>query len=211
MSSPVYWHLGVVDGTPDWQVGRMEMDLETAREASRRLIDMRDTTSWTPPVIHFARRPVSDYASTGYWGEVFSQKARDVIDGYRGDLDRYCWLQVNVVVAGGTPVAFWMLFFPKRPDVFSFRHSVFVRNDIYSPALLLSRLDGHDIFSYWNKSSRGILMSDRIRQALHTAGCTGMDYDPVRVVDHPLTWYDGPRMQLIVRRLRQLIGCGSWP
>lgn len=132
-------------------------------------------------------RFLDNIASVTQFG-LYSEQLRAVIEGVLGDRDLVQWLPVTVRSVDGSEVRdYWVLHPLVDPrELIDQDASVYGegRVDVDGPVMIKAvlaydKVEGRNIAKY--PYGPNPIVSDRIRQAVEAAGCTGVVFEPVPV------------------------------
>lgn len=154
-------------------------------------------SDWSP--IRFRIRPnkfrsgevsFGDHMSNNVCGGqgLLSFRVRAAIDDNRGSEDTIQWLPTLVTSHDGAEQReYYILYFPTAPDILVPSASRYVETppdrSLFLPVFSKQRLARHEVCTFLGASGvRPPIVSERVRQAIAAAKCTGIEFQSVQVV-----------------------------
>lgn len=137
------------------------------------------TTNWDPPLLEATGRDLDDYLANDIGLRLCSPKLREVIDRCALGSDDLEWLEARVIFHNESH-QFFALNPPVHPEVIDPIGTIYSgERFVVRPVISLEHAAGHNVFSFQEGSVRTII-SEAVRHAIENAGCTGVDFAPVK-------------------------------
>ncbi|MEP7762328.1 DUF1629 domain-containing protein [Sanguibacter sp. 25GB23B1] len=139
-----------------------------------------------PPVTEWNWRrpgPAPDWPAVAMMVRLFSVRMADIVQAHLGELDAVQWIPAVVTSTDGHRGDYRIAHFTERPDVLDPDASTFGPNGQPIRWVLSARkITGRHFFPS-HDYGRNVIISATLRTALLDAKLTGLDIDPVRLVD----------------------------
>ena len=119
-----------------------------------------------------------DYLPNNVGVRLCSTRLRDVVEAVRDRDDSMQWLSVSVTDPDGTVLPYWALHFVRHPEVLHEERTIRARGDfVVKPVVDSTRAARHQLFAFPGATTR-MIVSQRARDAIVDAGCTGVVFEP---------------------------------
>jgi len=139
-----------------------------------------EVTDW-PKELVLKDGEFPDYLASDLGCRTCSEKMRAVLDERAGPADVLQWLPV-VVASGTVQRPYYILHFPKPPDVLDRARTLWSGDFVVRPAFRRAALGDHSVFAYPGAEGIPLFVDKDCRYALERAGCTGLEFSQARVV-----------------------------
>ena len=121
----------------------------------------------------------SDYLANDLGWPLCSRKLRDVLSGSASSVDSIQWLNAQVAHPSGETREYHILHLPMRPDVLDGEKTIYAaKGFVVKPCLRPDAIGNHAVFSYPGTTVH-VIVAERVRDAIVSAGCTGIDFSLV--------------------------------
>ena len=118
----------------------------------------------------------ADYLPANIGCRLCSVKLHDVLEGCRSKKDILQWLDAEVKSEAGEKRRYYILHFPELEDLLNKTKSKYVRNILTKHVIDNQACAGHEVFSYIGGSKLSFVVSQKVREELKNAGCSGLVY-----------------------------------
>lgn len=145
------------------------------------LTQPEEFSGWTPLPFSLTEGEALDYLGNNVGVRLCSPKLRAIIERFSPP-GRIQWLEAPVSGEGTESVSYSILHFIENPDVIDWDASIVAGSNrsIVKAVLLGDQLEGEDVFGFGTGTLR-IVVSNRVRDAIVEAGCTGIEFSGVPV------------------------------
>jgi len=129
---------------------------------------------WTPVRLTLCDGGVADAHGGNLTRVVYSELFRRVVDSHKAAEDSIEWMRFEVA-ADGEIRDFYVPVFPDCPDILHREKSIFAGDFVVKPVIDARKVGTRQVLAFDPNSDR-FFISDRIRQALVSAGCRGIEF-----------------------------------
>ena len=161
---------------PDFALARTKPD----PELDRRLRAGGEVAEWLTLQFDLEEGAVIDYLPNSRAFRMCSQRLRDVLERERGDADVLQWLPATVTNGAGATLPFWILHFPRVPELINRAQSIFSGPVLVKAVLDVTLVAEHRVFSRPHDTV-SLIVADSVRRAIAKAGCGGMEFSRVPI------------------------------
>jgi hypothetical protein len=135
---------------------------------------------WERPVLCLRQGTFTDFLSCNLIWHLCSSKMREIIEKAAGAALNVQWLPVEIRSDSGERREYFILHMLEIPDVVDKGRSTFVGNGVLiKPHINLRRAEGLKLFKL-SRTNVGLVVSEDIKDAVQSAGCTGVDFRAIR-------------------------------
>ncbi|MCA9007090.1 MAG: hypothetical protein KDA70_17580 [Planctomycetaceae bacterium] len=138
--------------------------------------------NWKPLKLKLVEGIFSDYLANDLGVRLCSERLKNLFDCHASSGDELQWLPVEVTGENGSSETYEILHFPNPPDILDKNKSIYALDSVVKPVLSKTAVSGHQVFAYPHAGELRLFVSETVKTAIKTEGCTGMELSKAPVV-----------------------------
>jgi hypothetical protein len=131
---------------------------------------------WETPYLSLRNGIYTDYLAANIGCRLCSKKLRDILERCKSEKDVLQWLSADVESETGETRRYYILHFPELEDLLDKTKSKYVRNIVTKRIIDTKACAGREIFSYMGGYSLSFVVSQKVKEELKNAKCSGLMY-----------------------------------
>jgi len=137
--------------------------------------------NWNPLTLNLVDGEFADYLGSNLGCRLCSDRLKSILDSHAFVSDDIQWLPV-VVEQGTIKKNYSILHFPNPPDILHKNKTIFVDDFVVKPVLSADAIGQHKVFSYPKGGELPLFITQSVKEAIDSEGCTGLEFTRVAVV-----------------------------
>ena len=118
----------------------------------------------------------ADYLAADISCRLCSERLRDILERCKSEKDVLQWLDAEVESETGEKKRYYLLHFPEPEDLLDKSKCAYYKTTLLKHVIDMKASAGHEVFSYIGGSTVSFIATQKVREELKNAGCSGLIY-----------------------------------